>query len=97
MLEVVSVPTAKGGVDCWMDIQRGEYPKITPIGEIIKIGEPLSVLVFLKDPGNEYDLIVRDCWAFDSPDYDSKNTGRIQLSDKNGCPRYVNYIQLSKL
>lgn len=28
MLEVVNVPTAKGAVDCWMDIQRGEYPKV---------------------------------------------------------------------
>lgn len=31
MLEVVSVPvsTGKGTVDCWMDIQRGEYPNVS--------------------------------------------------------------------
>lgn len=30
MLEVVSVPvsTGQGTVDCWMDIQRGQYPNV---------------------------------------------------------------------
>jgi len=70
-----------------MDIQRGEFPRVVPLTETIKIGETLSVLVFLRDPRIEYDLIVRDCWAFDHPDYDAKTTGRIQLSDKIGCSR----------
>lgn len=87
MLEVISVPTARGGVDCWMDIQRGEFPKVTPLAETIKIGETLSVLVFLKDERHEYDLIVRDCWAFNNQDYEDRNTGKIQLSDKRGCSR----------
>lgn len=77
----------QGGVDCWMDIQRGEFPRVEPLTETIKIGETLSVLVFLRDPRNDYDLIVRDCWAFDHQDYDSTTTGRIQLSDKIGCSR----------
>lgn len=87
MLEVVSVPTSRGGVECWMDIQRGEFPKVTPITTNVKIGEPISVLVFLKDPNKEYDIVVRDCWAFDNEDYNARGTGRIQLSDKNGCSR----------
>lgn len=29
MLDVVTVPTAHGGVDCWMDIQRGIFPQLT--------------------------------------------------------------------
>lgn len=28
MLEVVNVPTQKGAVDCWMDIQSGSYPNV---------------------------------------------------------------------
>lgn len=66
MLEVVNVPTLTGAVECWMDIQRGTYPKISAIPDIIKIGETLSVLVYLKDVKNEYDLVVRDCWAYDN-------------------------------
>ena len=87
MLEVINVPTATGGVECWMDIQRGEYPAITPIPSIIKIGEVLSVLVYLRDLNGEYDISVRDCYAYDSPDYYDPMTGKIQLSDKNGCTR----------
>lgn len=69
------------------DIQRGLYPKISPIPDIIKIGETLSVLVYLKDPLNEYDLFVKDCWAYDQEDYSAKTTGKLQLSDSNGCSR----------
>ncbi|KAL1378562.1 hypothetical protein pipiens_003961 [Culex pipiens pipiens] len=87
MLEVVNVPTATGGVECWMDIQRGSYPSISPIPSIIKIGEALSILVYLRDPRGEYDVSVRDCYAYDSPDYDAQGTKRLQLSDKNGCSR----------
>ena len=87
MLEVVNVPTQTGGVECWMDIQIGVYPKISQIPEVIKIGETLSVLVYLRDEQREYDLIVRDCWAYDNEDYGAKNTGRLQLSDSNGCSR----------
>ena len=86
-LEVVNVPTSTGGVECWMDIQRGTYPSISPIPSIIKIGEALSVLVYLRDPKGEYDVSVKDCYAFDSPDYEAATTARLQLSDKNGCSR----------
>lgn len=90
MLEVINVETARGGVECWMDIQRGKFPQISQISGNIKIGEPLSVIIFLKDPNKEYDLSVRDCWAFDSENYKDTSTGRIQLSDQKGCSRFVN-------
>lgn len=86
-LEVVNVPTARGGVDCWLDVQRGRFPAIQPLVETIQIGETLSVLVFLRDPLGAYDLIVRDCYAFDNSDYEAKTTSRLQLSDKQGCSR----------
>lgn len=87
MLEVVDVPTALGGVQCWMDIQRGLYPQTQPLGSVIKIGETLSVLVFLRDQKKDYDLSVRDCWAFDNENYNAPSTGKLQLSDKRGCTR----------
>lgn len=87
MLEVVNVPTSRGGVQCWMDIQRGLYPQVQPLSNVIKIGETLSVLVYLKDEKSDYDLVVRDCWAFDNENYAAPNTGKLQLSDKKGCTR----------
>lgn len=29
MLDVVAVPSPGGGVECWMDIQRGVYPNVS--------------------------------------------------------------------
>lgn len=68
-----------------MDIQRGVYPKLRPIGDSIKIGEELTVMVYLQDKKTEYDLSVRNCWAYDSTDFDSDKTGKVQLSDASGC------------
>lgn len=89
MLDVVTVPTANGGVDCWMDIKRGIFPQLTSIGDVIKIGEPLTVLVYLRDQQKQYDLSVRNCWAYDSEDFDDKQTAKVQLSDASGCSMYV--------
>lgn len=88
MLEVVNVPTQTGGVECWMDIQIGSYPKISPIPESIKIGTHLTLLVYLRDPLKEYDLHVKDCYAYDTEeDCNGSNVGKLQLSDGNGCSK----------
>lgn len=89
MLDVVSVPTANGGVDCWMDIKRGTFPQLTSIGDVIKIGEALTVLVYLRDEQQQYDLSVRNCWAYDGEEFDDKQTSKVQLSDASGCSMYV--------
>lgn len=75
-----------------MDIQRGIFPQLTAIGNTIKIGEALSVLVYLRDPKNEYDLTVRNCWAYDNEDFDDKKTGKVQLSDASGCTMYKYFV-----
>lgn len=85
MLDVITIPTDNGSVNCWMDIQRGVYPKLSPIGNSIKIGEELTVMVYLQDKKNEFDLSVRNCWAYDSTDFDDDKTGKVQLSDASGC------------
>lgn len=61
--------------------------QITPINGVIKIGETLTVLVYMKDPDRGLDLLVRDCWAYDAEDYESPETTRLQLTDKQGCPK----------
>jgi hypothetical protein len=58
-----------------------------PISEIIKIGETLTILVYIKDNENQYDISVRDCWAYDGEDYESPDTHKLQLTDTEGCPR----------
>jgi hypothetical protein len=58
-----------------------------PISEIIKIGETLTILVYIKDNENQYDIRVRDCWAYDGEDYESPDTHKLQLTDTEGCPK----------
>lgn len=106
MLDVVSVPVSgqQGSVECWMDIQRGQYPnvryfpsfcrlliffiQVSPIENVIKIGETLTILVYLRDQEGKYDISVRDCWAYDSEDYAGRDTSKLQLTDASGCPKY---------
>lgn len=85
MLDVITIPTENGSVNCWMDIKRGVFPQLSPIGNAIKIGEDLTVMVFLQDKQMEYDLSVRNCWAYDRSDFDGDKTGKVQLSDASGC------------
>lgn len=30
---------------------------------------------------------MRDCWAFDNEDFDLPGTNKLQLTDKEGCPK----------
>ncbi|KPI98161.1 hypothetical protein RR46_09377 [Papilio xuthus] len=87
MLEVVAVEGLGSGVECWMDIQKGVFPNTTPFESSIKIGEYLTILVYLKDQRNQFNLKIHDCWAYDNDNYDSPKTNKIQLTDKQGCPK----------
>ncbi|XP_013141477.1 PREDICTED: proteoglycan 4-like [Papilio polytes] len=87
MLDVVAVEGLGSGVECWMDIQKGVFPNTTPFESSIKIGEYLTILVYLKDQRNQFNLKIHDCWAYDNDNYDSPKTNRIQLTDKQGCPK----------
>ncbi|GBP62011.1 hypothetical protein EVAR_46040_1 [Eumeta japonica] len=94
MLEVVAVPEPAGSIECWMDIQRGVYPNVSPLKDSIKIGEYLTILVYLKDTRNQFNLKIHDCWAYDTDDYNSPKANRIQLTDKEGCPKKKKLIDI---
>jgi len=72
-------------IECWMDLKLGNWPEISSINSIVKIGDPLSLLVYARDNNFQYDISVKDCYAFAGPDYENPNTQRLQLTDKNGC------------
>jgi Zona pellucida-like domain. len=63
------------------------FLQTAPINEIIKIGETLTILVYIKDNEKQYDVQVRDCWAYDGEDYEAPDTHKLQLTDINGCPK----------
>ncbi|XP_013778928.1 uncharacterized protein LOC106463446 [Limulus polyphemus] len=86
MLEVKEVFFTGDNVDCWMDLQRGEGPFAPPVNGIVKIGETLTIVIYTRDDDGSFDLLVKDCYAYDSPEFENTKTRRIQLTDKSGCP-----------
>ena len=55
----------------------------------MKIGEDLSLVIYLKDPLGKYDVAARDCWAYDSPDVTDQDTTKLQLTTTEGCIKYL--------
>lgn len=59
----------------------------SPISGMIKVGEKLSVVIYIKEQERRYDLQVQDCYAYDNEDYEAPDTTKLQLTDQNGCPK----------
>lgn len=53
----------------------------------MKIGEELSLVIYLKDPNGNHDVAVRDCWAYDDSEIDAQSTLKVQLTTTDGCAK----------
>ena len=60
-----------------------------PITGTLKIGEELSLVIYLRDPNSIYDVAVRDCWAYDDSTVNEEQTMKLQLTTTEGCVRYL--------
>ena len=85
MLDFEEVKFEGDSVDCWMDLQVGRYPESEEVHSAVKIGEPLSMLVYAKDNENMYDMHIKECFAYSSENYENSETVRLQLTDELGC------------
>lgn len=85
VLQAREVRYSSDDVMCWMDIQLGQGPFSTTLDGIVKIGEELTVVIYAQDGGLEYDMLVKNCFAYDSEDTEDEKTTRLQLSDERGC------------
>ncbi|XP_067135797.1 cuticlin-4-like [Centruroides vittatus] len=86
MLDVQELVFSGDQVDCWMEVQLGKGPFAPRVNRLVKIGEILTLAIFIRDEERIFDLMVKSCYAFDSPDFNSPETRRIQLTDADGCP-----------
>ncbi|OTF71519.1 hypothetical protein BLA29_001498 [Euroglyphus maynei] len=80
-------------VDCWMDIQRGHGPFAPTVGGVVPIGEKLTVVIYVRDSDKSFDVHVKDCYAYDTPDYRNPNAHAIKLTDERGCPLKEKLVQ----
>ena len=85
MLDFEEVKFSGDSVDCFMDLQVGRYPESAGITEAVKIGEPLTLLVYAEDEAGMYDIHVKECFAYSSDQYDNSETVQLQLTDEQGC------------
>ncbi|CAG0893634.1 unnamed protein product [Darwinula stevensoni] len=95
MLEVQEVRFGGDNVECWMDIKKGKDPFGTTVEGILEIGEDMTVVVYASDGGSNFDILVKNCWAYDSMDYENSGTNKVRLSDDKGCrlkPKLMDYF-----
>lgn len=86
MLGIKEIAFPGDTVDCWMDIQRGHGPFAPTIAGVVPIGEKLTIVIYIRDKDSSFDIHVKDCYAYDSPDYKRPGVRAIQLTDVRGCP-----------
>ncbi len=85
MLNVEEVRFSGDNVECWMDIKRGNTPFGNTVDGILEIGEDLTVVVYAADGGSNFDILVKNCYAYDSTDYTNPETTKLPLIDAKGC------------
>ena len=96
ILQVAEVKFAGSGdnVRTRMEIQFGRGPFAPPLEGLTKIGDELTVVVYAEDGGAGYDMMVKNCYAYDSTNF--KRANKIRLLNDHGClyrPHQMEYFQ----
>lgn len=74
-------------VDCWMDVTKGRYPNNSPIDGPVKVGENLTLAIYIRDTRKRTDIRVKDCYAYDNEkSVNDTSPALLQLSGEDGCP-----------
>jgi len=99
-LDVVSVPMddddGNRNVDVWIDITYGVFPETEPLEGPVKIGDNLTLSIYVKDSANNTDIRVKDCYAYDNIKSAKNNIkpSQLQLSQEDGCPLRENLMSV---
>lgn len=96
LLQVAEVKFAGSGdnVRTRMEIQFGRGPFAPPLEGLTKIGDELTVVVYAEDGGAGYDVLVKNCYAYDSRNFQRAN--KIRLLNDHGClfrPHQMEYFK----
>ncbi|XP_065576485.1 mucin-2-like isoform X2 [Artemia franciscana] len=83
--EEISFPAEVGSISVKMKLLNGEWPNVSPIQDIVKIGDAMSVCIEVYNPSG-FDSQIRNCYAYDSRDINALATTSIRLTDDLGCP-----------
>ena len=84
-VDVADVQVDGDDVTCWMNVLTGRSPFGRQVDGIVRIGDPMTVAIYVQDGGSGFDVSVRNCYAYDNGDTSAATTAKLQLSDASGC------------
>ncbi|CAB3255788.1 unnamed protein product [Arctia plantaginis] len=66
--------------ECYMEIRSGYGASGARVSGPVRVGDPLTLLIYMRSAYDGFDIVVNDCFAHNGA------TKRIQLIDEYGCP-----------
>ncbi|XP_063538367.1 cuticlin-3 [Cydia strobilella] len=66
--------------ECYMEIRAGYGASGARVSGPVRVGDPLTLLIYMRSTYDGFDIVVNDCFAHNGA------TKRIQLIDEHGCP-----------
>uniref|UniRef100_A0A336M711 CSON011219 protein n=1 Tax=Culicoides sonorensis TaxID=179676 RepID=A0A336M711_CULSO len=66
--------------ECYMEIRNGYGTSGTRVQGPVRVGDPLTLIIYMRSKYDGFDLVVNDCYAHNGANK------KIQLIDEYGCP-----------
>ncbi|GBP72005.1 hypothetical protein EVAR_38685_1 [Eumeta japonica] len=66
--------------ECYMEIRAGYGASGARVSGPVRVGDPLTLLIYMRSAYDGFDIVVNDCFAHNGA------AKRIQLIDELGCP-----------
>ncbi|XP_058797382.1 uncharacterized protein LOC131667745 isoform X1 [Phymastichus coffea] len=66
--------------ECYMEIRYGYGTTGTRVTGPVRVGDPLTLIIYMRSKYDGFDIVVNDCYAHNG------GNKRIQLIDGYGCP-----------
>ncbi|XP_008544289.1 uncharacterized protein LOC103569003 [Microplitis demolitor] len=66
--------------ECYMEIRYGYGTTGTRVAGPVRVGDPLTLIIYMRSKYDGFDIVVNDCYAHNG------GNKKIQLIDQYGCP-----------
>lgn len=77
--------------ECYMEIRNGYGTSGTRVQGPVRVGDPLTLVIYMRSKYDGFDLVVNDCYAHNGA------TKKIQLIDEYGLANFIIIFVLNKI